>query len=150
MGAADDVVTTITNSGLGSQSKKDFNSLDKTSKIFALNDARISAEQAEELAIESNEATELLTNEKLIEKLATNCDQRCQEEKIKAINAIDSATKEIDKFYKSEIEKVQDSIKNLEIAGKTISEISKSLNSTSEAVKSPETIQVLFQFLIEK
>jgi hypothetical protein len=148
--AADDVVTTIINSGLGSQSKKDFNALDKTSKIYALNDTRISAEQAEELVIESNEATELLTDEKIIEKLAKNCDQRCKEEKIKAINAVDSAIGENDKFYKSEIEKVQTRIKHWDNAGKTINEISSFVNGVSEAVKSPETLQVQLTEGVEK
>ena len=88
--ATADEFVSIINGGITPQLSKDFGSLDEVIKQLVLIDERVSPDMGEELLKGYIGATDVLTNE-IADKLAQNCNSKCQQEKIDASAALQTA-----------------------------------------------------------
>ena len=102
---------------------EEFNLLNPSQKSLVLLDSEITQDLAEELLMREKDPTIFLTS-KVIEKLAKNCDEECQQKKSETLQEIDIARVKSDQYYKKEEETINSHIAFLKKASKFMSVIS--------------------------
>ena len=110
---------------------EEFNLLNPSQKSLVLLDSEITQDLAEELLMREKDPTIFLTS-KVIEKLAKNCDEECQQKKSETLEEIDIARVKSDEYFEKEEETINSYIDYFDKGSKVTDEISKGIEKYLE------------------
>ena len=110
---------------------EEFNLLNPSQKSLVLLDSEITQDLAEELLMREKDPTIFLTSE-VIEKLAKNCDEACQQKKSETLQEIDIARVKSDEYFEKEEETINSYIDYFDKGSKVTDEISKGIEKYLE------------------
>ena len=110
---------------------EEFNLLNPSQKSLVLLDSEITQDLAEELLMREKDPTIFLTSE-VIEKLAKNCDEACQQKKSETLQEIDIARVKSDEYFEKEEETINSYIDYVDKGSKVTDEISKGIEKYLE------------------
>ncbi len=109
----------------------EFNLLDPSQKSLKLLESEITPDLAEELLMREKDPTIFLTSE-VIEKLAKNCDEACQQKKSETLQEIDIARIKSEEYFEKEEETINSYIDYFDKGSEVTDEISKGIEKYLE------------------